>query len=265
MQNIADVFVEKKEASFTTKRTFVTYNRRHKTISTVKKAAAPGRSLEETPENCFYVQLHAAKELLQNDCLFSLPPSYSLSEYLEKGPDCVFLYHPALGPLYSIIRQKISKGKLALHSELQLEIAEIELTNLSLDGSLLIEAENPIGQLDQNGVLSYSDRTGRCVLRNITVQNQGVDWEASRPFWRNQFSRKQSCQILLKGCSEFVAEDVILEGNHRFIVPDGMRMRLTQKEGQLLVETIKLESKLLWAYSVNERRIQLAAQNSLLN
>jgi len=261
MQNIADVFVEKKGDSFETKRTFVTYNRRHKTISTIKKAAFPGRSLEETPENCFYVQLQASRELLESNCGFCLPQAYSLSEYLDKGPDCVFLYHPALGPLYSIIRQKISGGKIALHSELQLEIADIELKNLDLEGSLLIEAENLIGHFDANGILTYSARTGRSILRNVKVQNKGVDWKASSPFWRNQFCRKESLQILLQGNSEFIAENVVFQGNHQFVVADGTRMRVTEEDGKLCVKTTKLVEDVFWIYSLNERRIELTARN----
>jgi len=260
MQNIADVFVEKKGDSFATKKTFVTYNQRHKTISTVKKAMAPGRSFEETPENCFYVQLQAARELLQKDCSFSLPSAYSLSQYLEKGPDCVFLYHPALGPLYSIIRQKISGGKMSLHSEMQLEIAEIEMKDLDLEGSLVICAKNLLGHLDSNGMLVYSEQVGRCILRNITVQNQGVDWAASHPFWRNQFCRKESLEIHLEGYSEFIAEDVVFQGAHQFVVSDGTRMRVTQHKGRLFVKTSSLKDKALWTYSVHERRIRLAAR-----
>lgn len=256
MQNIADVFVEKKRDSFATQKTFVTYNQRHKTISTVKKAAWPGRSLEETAENCLYVQLKAARELLEIECSILLPPAYSLSEYLREGPDCFFLYHPALGPLYSIIRQKIRGGAFALHSELQLEIADADIKNLTLDGSLLIEAENPMGHFTSDGSLNLSHRTGRCILHNVTIKNQGVDWQASIPFWRNQFCRRETLEIVLKGFSEFIAEGVIFCGNHQFIVPDGMRMEVKQIEGKLCVEMAKLEEGPFWQYEIQARRVE---------
>lgn len=261
MQNIADVFSEKKEESFATKRTFVTYNRRNKTIATIKKAASPERSLEETPENCFYVKLQGARELLEKDCLFEVPRSYSLYEYLEKGPDCLFLYHPALGPLYSIIRQKIKKGKIALHSELQLEIAEIYVKNLYLDGSLRVVAENPMGHFDSEGNLIYSHRTGRCILKDVVVENQGVDWSASSPFWRNQLSRKESLYIDLKGNSEFIAENVVFKGNFEFIVPEGVRMRVFQEGKRISFQTTQLKDEELWNYSIDERRIKLTARD----
>ena len=262
MQNIADVFTEKKGDSFATQKTFVTYNHRHKTISTVKKALSLGSSFEETPENCFYVQMKAARELLEKHCQFHLPPSRSLSEYLDKGPDLVFLYHPALGPLYSILRQKISKGKISAQSEMQLEIADLEIRHLNLSGSLIIHAEQPIGHFAPDGILHYSNQTGRCRLRNVTICNQGVDWGSSRPFWRNQLCRKESFRIELRGHSEFIAEDVIFEGSHQFIVADGTRMRVRQEGKEMIAETTSLADLRFWDYKIDERRIELAAHSS---
>lgn len=263
MQNIADVFVEKKKDSFATEKTFVTYNQRHKTIATVKKAACPGRSLEETAENCLYVQLQAARELLETECSFLLPPAYCLSKYLEKGPDCFFLYHPALGPLYSIIRQKIRGGSISLHSELQLEIADADIENLTLEGSLLVEAKNPIGHFNSEGHLILSHRTGRCTLHNVTVKNQGVDWMSSSPFWRNQFSRKETVEIVLEGFSEFVAKGVVFYGHHQFIVPDGMRMEVKQVGKELRIEMTRLEESSFWEYRINERQVELTARRNV--
>src|SRR5690606_31077960 len=70
MQNIADVFVEKKQSELKTENTYLTYNRRHKTISTAKRAYVQGKSLQETPENCFYDLLTAHRELLQESGFF---------------------------------------------------------------------------------------------------------------------------------------------------------------------------------------------------
>lgn len=46
-----------------------------------------------------------------------------MEEYLEKGPGFVFLFHPALGPLWDVIAQKIRGGALAPGSELVLEVS----------------------------------------------------------------------------------------------------------------------------------------------
>jgi len=255
MQNIADVFVEKEKPQ----KTFVTYNHRHKTISTAKKAYVPGGSSQETPEECFYVQLKSARELLSR-CGFSLPEARSLPEYLEAGPDCLFLYHPALGPLYALIAQKIRGGSLSSGSELQLEIADADLEDVHIDGSLRINASQPMGHFDPEGVLTYSDRTGRCRLKGVSVKNDGVDWTSSLPYWQNRLVRRGSLEIRLAGFSEFIAENVAFEGNYRFDVPEGIRMRVAQSDGKIVVTEEPLEAKPFWNYHWKERQGILAAR-----
>ena len=46
----------------------------------------------------------------------------SVEQYLEKGPGFIFLYHPALGPLWDVIVQKVRGGALMPGSELVLEV-----------------------------------------------------------------------------------------------------------------------------------------------
>ena len=236
MQNIADVLVEEKScpAAQKTERTFVTYNRRHKTISTAKKAFIPGKPVHETPENCFYDLLIASRELLGDHCGFELPPSHTVEEYLEKGPDFLFLYHPALGPTYSSIKQKLCGGKLSLFSELLLEIAEMHASNLRIQGSLQVLAEQVMGHVNEAGILEYSKKIGRCVLENVTVENRGVDWKSSQPYWKMELCRHESLKIILKGHSLFSAKNVSFVGNHTFIVEEGMEMHVSQegKEGK---------------------------------
>ncbi|MDP1609333.1 MAG: UTP--glucose-1-phosphate uridylyltransferase [Chlamydiales bacterium] len=221
MQNIADVFVEQHPlgSPLKTDRTFVIYNERKKTISTTKKAYLPGGSFQETPEQGFYDLLQASREVLENYSDFSLPPKRSILEMQQFGPECVFLYHPALGPLYSLIGQKVRKGRMSLGSELQLEIAQAEIDSLDLQGSLRIIADRPT--------------ESRCVLKNVRAVNKGVDWERSHPFWVYQLVRFESLQISLKGKSELIAEDVELLGDQHLIVEDGMRM-IVSKQGTII-------------------------------
>ena len=47
---------------------------------------------------------------------------FGVEEYLEKGPSFIFLYHPALGPLWDVISQKIRGGAMTPGSELVLEV-----------------------------------------------------------------------------------------------------------------------------------------------
>jgi hypothetical protein len=216
MQNIADVFIEEKRDSLIPENTFITYNQRHKTISTTKRAFVEGGGVQETPELCFFDFLFAARELLESFCAFVLPKARSFEEYLAKGPEFVLLFHPSLGPLYSIIQQKLRKGFLSLGAELNLEISDLLMDGIFVDGSLQIEGMR-----------------GRCILRDVAICNRGVDWGSSGPFWKGDFRRQESVEILLKGDSEFIAEGVTFTGPHRFEVEDGVSMRVTQVDGQL--------------------------------
>ena len=45
----------------------------------------------------------------------------TVEEYLEKGPGFIFLFHPALGPMWDVVAQKIRGGALMHGSELVLE------------------------------------------------------------------------------------------------------------------------------------------------
>jgi hypothetical protein len=60
----------------------------------------------------------------------------TVSEYLASGPGFVFLFHPALGPLWDVIAQKIRGGVLGSRAELVLEVAEADIEDLVVqDGS----------------------------------------------------------------------------------------------------------------------------------
>ncbi len=255
MQNIADVLVEERALSEGSQpeKTFVTYNSRHKTISTAKRAYLPGGPLAETPEGCFYDLLQTHRELLERECQMQLPPQRTLAEYLQQGPEYLFLYHPALGPLYSMIRQKIQKGSISTGSLLQLEIGELSLTEISLAGSLEIHADHLMGNKDPSGILHYSRNVGRCILHHVKICNRGVDWTQSLPVWKGSWHQQESLSIHLKGHSEFRAEQVSFSGNHYFEVEDGMRMEVHQEKGRLVIrkEPISLDS--LWHYKWGEK------------
>ena len=45
-----------------------------------------------------------------------------VEEYLARGPGFLFLFHPAVGPLWDVIAQKIRGGALAPGAELVLEV-----------------------------------------------------------------------------------------------------------------------------------------------
>ena len=116
---------------------------------------------------------------LQTIADFKVPLLRSESEYLARGPSFILHYHPALGPLYSIIAQKIHTGELKEGAELKLEIAELMIRNLKLQGSLIIKARHLLGHLEDD-ILTYSEKTGKCILENVEIFNDGVDYDATK-------------------------------------------------------------------------------------
>lgn len=254
MQNISDCFTEsfvqpKKEEPLSL-RSYITYNTRRKTISTTKREYILGSSLIETPEGCFIDMMHNARELL------TLCGFHIVAEAKESLlPSFSFLCHPALGPMYSIIAQKIQNGDIALGSELELSLAELEIKGLKLEGSLRIEAENILGHVAEDGCLRYSANTGKCTLKNVRVINEGIDYEKPCVFWKREITRKESCHIQILGNGEFFAEEVTLEGDLSIVVQSGTRLRAYQVNGVLAFKEEKISQPTWqWRYSFDREK-----------
>jgi UTP---glucose-1-phosphate uridylyltransferase len=232
MQNIADVLVDHfprrlAKQEFSQLKTFILYNQRRKTISTTKNSYQPNQSVLSTPEQAFYDLLSNNYELFLS-CQFCLPSWNTIDDYLINGPACLILFHPALGPLYSIIEQKIRKGKMTQGSELKLEIAEVDIEQLDLDGSLSIIAQSPLGH-HEGHLLKYG-RESRAILHHVTIKNRGINHKARNCFWKDQVNHIESVQIILNEGAEFQAENIILSGNHRFEVPAFHALKLSMNE-----------------------------------
>jgi hypothetical protein len=245
MQNIADSFADHFERPHEGQkmlplRTFVTYNDREKTISVTKKLYKKEGELEETPEGAYFQLLQNHRQLLQKYCQFDVPEIGDKNIYLETGPDMIFLFHPSLGPLWSVIAQKIQGGKLFCGSEMQLEIAEVEIKDLSLQGSLLIRGDI---------------QSSKVVLSNVRVKNKGIDRSEQNCFWKNQIQRKESLKIYLAKESEFFASDVTVIGDWDLHVPEGYRMTAVQVEGHAKFNLEKIQEPLAcWSYHFDEEQ-----------
>lgn len=256
MQNIADSFSKKMTTSLSSPEindfsSYLTYNDRHKTISAVKKDPLGKESLLETPEGCYYdVQLNA-RDLLENYCGFDVPPS----KILSWSESFVFDYCPSLGPLYSIIAQKMRKGKLAQGSELKLEISELDLENLTLDGSLLILSDAIMGHKNpDDSALIYSQLNSKCRLKNVKVVNRGVDWSVHNIPWKGQLQRREACVIAIQGDGEFDAEDVEFLGDFYIEVLAGTKVSVRQNKGVLYWTQENIhQSTWSWCYRFDEQ------------
>lgn len=254
MQNIADFFaIEKKKDESPVKglTSYLTLNERRKTISTAKRKTNPNGSLIETPDGCYYDFLKNAHELLEHHCGIELPPLVNEETFKTCGPTFLFSYHPALGPLYSIIGQKVRKGRFSMGSELHLEIADVDIFDLTLQGSLLVGATSVVGHIDECKQLCYSYRTGQCILHRVRVENKGIDWSGDHLFWKHDVKRSECLEIRLIGHSQFIAKDITLSGNLTIEVPDGVRMIARQKGRDVVFEEEAIkESAPFWHYKV---------------
>jgi hypothetical protein len=261
MQNMADCFAESFETPAShhevALRTYLTYNHRRKTISTTKKLFLRD-SLLETPEGCLYDLLQNAYDLLTNYCHVSLPSLPDMESYIQNGPSFLFLYHPALGPLYSIIGQKIRGGKWEPRSELKLEIAEVDIRQLNLSGSLHIVADQMIGEPDRNGTLQYSEKVGCCRLINVVVENRGINPQVAHVYWKGEIRRDELCEIIIHGDGEFYAQNVFLRGNMKIEVSSGMRLVAFEESGELKFRQ-EPSNKNRWSYHLcDNNAIQLS-------
>jgi hypothetical protein len=259
MQNVADCFrkvssrrLEPQELSNLD--TYITFNKRQKTISATKKEFALGASLLETPEGCFTDVLANVRELLEEHCQFSLPQGFKGSECFT-SPSFLFQYHPSLGPVYALIGKKLRGGAITEKSELRLQIAECDIENLIVDGSCLITAERIMGEVGPEGILHYSDQVGRCTLKNVTVRNLGIDYSKENVFWKPLIFRKEACRIILEGLSEFYAEDVTLAGDLTIRVENGFKLTAKEEEGKLVFYKEAIESpSWRWRYYFDEQK-----------
>lgn len=266
MQNIADHLIKQSREPLNREDlddfldTFIVYNERWKTISVTKRSYSPGKSFLETPEGAFFDLMQAHRRLLEQYCSFTLPPEQNVDDFLKNGPSILFLFHPALGPLFSIIAKKLKRGKFSKNAELQLEIAEVDIESLDLQGSLLVTASTPLGPIKESKLI-YSEECGKLQLYNVKVKNAGRNAKQKLQAWKNEPLRKESLSIILNGNAEFYAKDVTFEGDMKIVVPDGIRMSAMNENGKITFKQEPIsEATWHWRYlagddSLNERLI----------
>lgn len=207
MQNIADHLTDhfrEPISNIDTLQTFIVYNERRKTISVTKKLLGEN----ETPQRAFEDKQKNAYDLFNDGCEVDL------------AKDVIIHYTPLLGPLYSIIQQKINKGSIAKNSYLHIGIPEIQMENLNLNGTLKI----------------LGDPSAKCILKNVTVNNKGIDSQSQNELWSDSIQHLETSQIVLHGNAEILIEDSTLSENQHIEVQNGYR--LTIKNNQRTLEKI---------------------------
>ncbi|XP_078181562.1 UDP-glucose pyrophosphorylase 3 isoform X2 [Carex rostrata] len=275
MQNIADHFINKYSSRCNAGiesglDTFMVYNERKRVTSSAKKKRKPeDKSLHQTPEGSLLDVMRNAYDILSGSNV-NLPKVKENSHYLKFRPPFLIFLHPALGPLWEIIRQKFVGGSITEGSELQLEIAEFFWSDVELEGSLLVHSDNVMGSIAKSNndeqILHYGTRCSKCKLQKVKVRNKGLNWNSPKNvYWKNEVERFESLKIILHGNAEFEASDITLEGDHVFEVPDGYRMCLYRdnKESGFSISLEPIPTKLVdsgswyWKYNVEGSHIKL--------
>ena len=72
------------------------------------------------------------------------------------------------------------------------------------------------------------------VLKNVKILNRGIVHSPDNIYWKNKVEREESCFIQLLGFSEFIAENVTLEGDYHIVVKDGERVTAVIENEQLI-------------------------------
>jgi hypothetical protein len=224
MQNIADGMENhfsciKTHLKATSLNTFITYNERKKTISTTKRFYTGNGNILETPEGCYLDLQRNYHHLLSKHCNMRVAKVVTEKEYLKGKMTFLCYLHPALGPLYSHIAKKIRGGRIEKGGELFLDIAELKMWDVVINGSLIILADYVTG--------AYA---GRCVLENVKIDNEGINWDKKNIFWKQDIKRKGSCIIILHQGSSFSAKDVTISGNRVIDVPTNKHLHLSSDE-----------------------------------
>jgi len=205
MQNIADGLGETfsrplREDELQQLSTFLTYNDRLRTISVTKEQWSPDRDkIDDTPVGALFDWLRLMQELLTS-CGVKTP---DLNKILFKSQvPFLFDYRPSLGPLFSRIKEKIRGGEIAPKSSLILDLADVDITNVSLSGSCRIVAPQ-----------------GHCRLSNVRIENEGFLSADSAAVSQGQIPT--GLLITIEPGGSFEAEDVVIKGAREIHVPAG--------------------------------------------
>lgn len=220
---------------------FAIFCERNKVLSAAKRSLS-STSSAETPQMA-YRDLQSNYFDLLKKCQFSFPHSENSGAL---SPLIVSL-HPALGPTWDLMIQKLRGGMISAGSELQLEIAEFDCEQLELEGSLRVfSLPGEIERKKNSTSLSNSNLEGRCTLRNVAVKNGGLVDKTRDDDWSGLTGSENSWQIYLNGMSEFEACDVVFRGPRKIEVPEGYKMVARQMKDDIHFEVTPLFKSWSW-------------------
>ena len=229
MQNIADeiqtVSEDMKGISRETLGTFLNVHDRLKLFSVTKRSFTSLEAPLETPEYCLYDWYRMTRLLLQEIGSHKIPEEQTFEQFFKEGPNILFLFHPALGPLWSEIGEKIIDLELLPYSEVELELAEATLRSVSVQGALKIRSMLPCGKKGKPASIP------RVFLSHVSVLNRGFLRPASlESVLQGTYAHEEKVEWILEEGSEIHAEHIVFHGSMSITVPAYTRMTLLQDQ-----------------------------------
>lgn len=266
MQNIADVISTKSPEKIKAEEladilpSFILYGERRKTISVTKNPVVAGKTIRETSLGALYDYFANMVQLFSEQCGFLTPSMPSEENFARTGASVAIILHPAMGPLWSIIKQKIIKGALHKQAELILDLEAVSIDNLVVKGSLMIRAVKPLGETNEAGHVLFSEKRGRAFLQNMTVSNKAL----ARPLeeYLKRPLTPRGLSITLEGFSEIAIRDTLFEEEEEIVVPHGYRLLIHQ--GKRTLEPLT-EPSWQWIYTAGSNNISLAFHENRLS
>lgn len=218
MQNIADELT----ASFEEKRAigrddlpvFLNVHERIKLFSVTKRCFTSPENPLETPEYCLYDWYKMTRLLLKETGAADIPEEQTFAQFFQEGPNLTFLFHPALGPLWSHIGEKLTGLSLSPYSLLELELAEASLASFHLEGAFCIKSSFPCG------VKGKPESIPRVLCSQVSVVNKGVDRPlALKEMLQGSITYREKVEFILEEGSNLHINQVEFEGPFFFHVP----------------------------------------------
>lgn len=224
MQNLADFLsIRQPRDSLEQLPTFCTYTPRNLCISVTKRQCGASGDLLETPQG-------ADRDLQRQRYQLLLDAGWQLPAWDDVAPlPCRLRWHPALGPLHTLIKQRLGSGSITHGSWLQLELAECGMHKLALDGVLQIYAACPFGG-SAHGQHHYAATAAQVELIDCSITNEPLQQQQLHDL---SYVPQQGCVIELQGRSRFTAKGVHLNGAQHIVVADGEWLDLSSVNGEI--------------------------------
>lgn len=224
MQSIADLF----SGQDSSLRSFVLKMPRSECFTVTKKLSKTDQPELDTPESAFYDYQSFIRQALMKDSMCEVPELPAYQNLSEAGYPTLFNFTHLLTPFNLHLPNLFKECHLNKGSFLSVQIVDVQFTNCTFSGGLLVQAKDPSVQ---NCKVSFDQ---------VIIKNEGLDQNLSLGDLSQKGAKGSSIKVILGENSEFVCERVALSGSTEWNVPDNTRVMVTEKAGRVSVKRVPL-------------------------